>query len=236
MILSILPSLSALVIALTLLLFIRKEGSNQPVFLILIYEIGYITLLFLPITYRTLAIPETSMNWSGKVLAILFSVTFYYFTRIKLGDKDYITNPVKFPLKVLMVGAVTLAIMCLLSFSFSNGKEVSLERLAYQLTMPGLDEELWRGILIGFIAVIVKKESFKFGHPGVWITTFAFAIGHSVFINEWSFSFAADAFIVSGVLGYIFGWMIVKSKSIVPAIILHNLINFSSNLIEMYLI
>ena len=106
----------------------------------------------------------------------------------------------------------------------------------YQATMPGIDEEIWRAIVIGLCCVIIGHEKYKFGHPSVWLSTFLFAIGHSVSLSNWEFQFFADAFIVSGLLGYLLGWMTYTSRSLIPALILHNLINFSTNLIEMLIL
>lgn len=208
---------------------------NRYIGLLSLYHVIYVGLLFLPITFTFLSIFGTTMNWSGKLIAILFSLVFYFSIRKYFSKHDYVLSlPSKQSIKkVLIVGLVTLIVMCVLTLVFSKGKMLNAEKLSYQLTIPGIDEELWRGILIGLLVIMLKDVKFKFGHPVVWITAAIFAFGHSLHFQNWTLGFSLDAFIISGVLGYILGWMTIYSRSILPALIFHNLINFSTNLIEM---
>ncbi len=123
--------------------------------------------------------------------------------------------------------------MCLLTFAFSQSKVLDIEKLLYQATMPGIDEELWRALMLMLLLPLMKQRHFRFGHPAVWFTTIIFALGHSFYFENWNMGFAADAFIITGILGYILGWVMVRSQSILFALILHNLINLSTNLLEM---
>lgn len=203
-----------------------------------LYHIFYVILIYLPITLSFLSIPGSSMNWSGKILGIIFSVAVFLKVKNNSIFLDYLTafKMGKAWKRILIVGGITVAVMCLLTITFSGNKEPNIEKLIYQLIIPGLDEEIWRGLLFGFLVLILKDGKFKFGHPALWITTLIFALGHSLYFQNWQIGFAMDAFIITGVLGYILGWMTLFSKSILPALIFHNLINFSTNFIEMYLL
>ena len=230
-------SLLILVSSIPIVLVFRENGANlkKYVGLLTLYHIMYVGILFLPIAFTNLSILDGTMNWTGKVLTIIFSLVFYFIVRNNYGDNDFIMSlPSKDSYKkVLIVGLTTIVVMCALTMLFSKGKPLNIEKLAYQLTMPGIDEELWRGILLGFIVIIVKKGKFKFGHPAIWITTIIFALSHSLYFQNWDLGFALDAFIITGVLGYTLGWMTIYSRSILAALIFHNLINFSTNIIEM---
>ncbi len=237
MIQSTISSLLTLIITLPIF-FIFKNSNTNPAnrfFTIVFYHLIYVSLLFIPIEFNFLQVPGASLNWTGKILAILFSLSFYFYKKGNLGEYGFINSkPLKGSTKkVMLVGGITILFMCLLTFAFSNGKPLSIERLAYQFTMPGIDEELWRGILLGLIIPLIKNRKFKMGHPALWITSIIFALGHSLYLENWNFGFALDAFILTGILGYILGWTILKSRSILPALILHNLINFSTNFLEM---
>ncbi|QTD38068.1 CPBP family intramembrane metalloprotease [Polaribacter batillariae] len=200
------------------------------------YHLSYVILIFIPISFSFLSIPNTEMNWAGKILALLFSIVFYFLVKNYLKDNDFILSlPIKKSRrKVIIVGLVTVIFMAVLTMAFSRSKPLNTEILFYQMTMPGIDEELWRGILLGLLIPIIKNSKFKLGHPAIWATTLIFALGHSLFLQNWELQFAIDAFIITGILGYILGWMTYYSKSILPAIIFHNLINFSTNFIEMF--
>ncbi len=231
------PSLLALIAALPLVFFFKGSEVNigRGLVLIAIYQLVYVFLIFLPIQYSAFWIPESSMNWSGKLLATAFSIGFYMFFKNGFSDFDFIrSSPDRTALRrIVLVGGITLIAMCLLTFAFSQGKDLDLEKLFYQATMPGIDEELWRGLMLMLILPLMKPTGCRFGHPAVWFTTIIFALGHSLYFDNWNLGFAADAFIITGILGYILGWVIMRSQSILLALILHNLINLSTNLLEM---
>jgi membrane protease YdiL (CAAX protease family) len=212
-----------------------KVDIKKYIGLLSLYHITYVILIFLPITYAFLSISDSKMNWTGKFLAIIFSIAFYFITRKYFKKRDFVLSlPRKDSQKrIIIVGFITVFTMSLLTIAFSGHKDLNLDILFYQITMPGLDEELWRGILLGFLVIIIKDRKFKFGHPAVWVITLIFALGHSLYFQNGDFSFALDAFIITGILGYILGWMTYYSRSILPAIIFHNLINFSTNALEM---
>lgn len=221
-----------------LIVFIFTENRvklTQNIGLASLYHIVYVALIFTPTAYDSFQIPSTQQNWTGKLLAFLFSMVFYFAICKHFDKHDCILSPTikKSYKKIIVVGLITVTTMSALTIAFSKGKELNLEVLCYQITMPGLDEELWRGIFLGFLVTIIGSRRFKFGHPAVWATTLIFALGHSFFLQDWEFTFALDAFIITGILGYILGWMTYYSKSILPAIIFHNLINFSTNVLEM---
>ncbi|MEM1135747.1 MAG: CPBP family intramembrane glutamic endopeptidase [Bacteroidota bacterium] len=226
-----------LISALPIILLFREKDTNLKKYigLLTFYHITYVILLFLPIAYTYFSIPESTMNWVGKIMTIIFSLIFYFMIKNYLNNQDFISSPPSKGTykKVLLIGLITIAIMCTLTILFSKSKPLNIENLTYQLIMPGLDEELWRGIILGFLVIVLRSGKFKFGHPAVWAATIIFALNHSLYFQNWELGFAFDAFIITGALGYILGWMIIYSRSILPALIFHNLINFSTNFIEM---
>lgn len=236
----ILPSFLATLIGLILIYIFKR--ANASIWMksgqLLSYNLIYITILLLPLSYEIIAIPGTTMNWAGKLLAVTFSITVYFIFKKQWQLDSFINfSPDPSALKkVLMVGGVTLVAIGLLVFISSGGQAIDVENLAFQATMPGIDEELWRGILIALIFPLFKNSRFKMGHPAVWFTTMIFAVGHSLFLQDWSFSFQLPAFIVTGGMGYVLGWVILKSKSFFPALILHNLLNLTINVIPMFLL
>ena len=233
----ILPSLIAFIIGLPILLLFKRSDIrlDKKVGISFLYELIYVVLIFLPIHYVVLTVPESVMNWSGKLLAIAFTLIVFFLFRNDWNLSKFINiRPEKDAIKkVVIIGGITIISMCLLTIVFSKGKALDIERLAYQATMPGIDEELWRSIIIALLFPLIKTSQFKIGHPVVWFTTLIFALGHSLYLQDWNFGFSLDAFIITGILGYILGWTILKTRSILLALILHNMINFSTNFIEM---
>ena len=201
-----------------------------------IYYLGYVFFLFLPSSID-ITIPGSSMNWAGKILAIIYSLVVYFVIKNMFVHDYVMAKPSQGSIKkAIWIGTTILGVMCLLTISFSKSKPIDVERLVYQLTMPGLDEELWRGISIAILVIIIKDTGYKFAHPAIWVTTIIFALSHSLYFQSGALGFGLDAFIVSGILGFILGWMTLHCRSIIPALILHNLINFTTNSLEMFIL
>ncbi len=186
---------------------------------------------------------KQNWNWSGKFLAILGSIIFLIFYKkypiseygITLHQKP---NSIRFSLIVLSVFAfATISI----GFFASNKANFNLETLMFQLTIPGIDEELaFRGIMIGLLSQIlvdnIKIKNLKFINPSVLITSILFGLLHALNLNKnFNISFDLIMFLQMFSMGFVMGWVFVKSKSIVFPIIIHNISNVIMVLIPMLL-
>jgi membrane protease YdiL (CAAX protease family) len=115
----------------------------------------------------------------------------------------------------LVVAGLNYIIIQLLGFKPTNGAGTiytGAERLVLDLVLvaalPAVFEELtFRGILLG-----AYKDSPKFG---IFISAFLFALMH-MNIQQFFYTFVG---------GLVFGYVVVKSRSIVPSMIIHFCIN-----------
>lgn len=236
MLLNILPSILALFLAGSVFLLFKKIEIRFIDFQwMTVYQLFYSIIIFLPFNVGFLWVSGSELNWIGKVMAIVYSILFLGVLKKKfqlhnLFELKIDQGSIK---KILLTGCISMLCMCSLTFIFSPGKSFDLERLVYQLLIPGIDEEIWRGIFIVFFVSVLRPGNFRLGHPAIWIATITFSFGHALYFHEKGIGFLLESFIISGVLGHILGWMTLKSKSIIPSIILHNMINFSTNAIEM---
>jgi membrane protease YdiL (CAAX protease family) len=121
---------------------------------------------------------------------------------------------------------------------FYNQK-LNIETLLFQLTLPGIDEEIaYRGIILGlFSSFMVNKISLwkiTIHHPSIWIVGTLFGLIHALQFNqEWELTFDLLYFIKTFLLGTIWSYMTIKTKSILFPVLSHNLSNTLTNLIGM---
>lgn len=163
------------------------------------------------------------------------------FTYIMLRDKLKPFNFLRFrqnPKDLLKTLIVVFIMTCISFFSyFDSAREFDCETLLFQLTMPGFDEEiLFRAILLGLLLTClndkIKIGKLTLGNPSVLITGLLFGLVHGLHFNN-NFEFEFYPFFVSSIYGYVWGWVTIKSKSILLPIVSHNLTNFLNSILRM---
>lgn len=219
-----------------------KEKENlKVIFVFLSFFTFHKLLLNLPIKYEELRIVNGNWNWAGKIYGILGSILFLfvyrkfkredYFLTLKQGSK-FKNNGLKVVFTLFIIGAI-------INHIFFSPKDWNFETIMFQLTMPGLDEELaYRGIMLGMLTQVLKKDisffGMKLGTPAIWITSILFGLVHSLFFSStYEIQFHFISFCNSLIYGLIWAWLTLKSGSILLALISHNLANTTLNLIRM---
>ena len=220
---------------------IFMEKSRINFYRILIFSfcwISYTVLIFLPVVYNNLRFIHSSWNWNGKLYASIWGIICYYLFRRFFIENDFFTiKQEKKNIKITVIlSIITILIISIYSLLFQDKLEFDIETLLFQLTMPGIDEEiLFRCILLGILISCLKEKLFLSNkHLPILLISILFGLGHSLFLNSgYSLSFSIEDFIITGLLGYMLGWITVKSKSIFIPILVHNIGNFIWGLIEM---
>ncbi|MCB0497046.1 MAG: CPBP family intramembrane metalloprotease [Cyclobacteriaceae bacterium] len=190
-------------------------------------------LLELPRQFSEFSFTGGSWNWSGKIYAIIGSIVFYFLFRKDFSANDFFTlKQKKGSLKTnTLITAVIGMVAIAISFFLFGKSEPKPETLFFQLTMPGFDEEIaFRGIMLGLLATLLKDRlklgKISFGNPAVLITAILFGLVHSLHIDKnGSISQNWIYFAQTFLLGWIWGWMTIKSRSILMALVSHNLTN-----------
>jgi membrane protease YdiL (CAAX protease family) len=189
--------------------------------------------------YTQLQIVSGQWNWTGKLLGIVFGVLVYIVLRKKISPYDFIKiqQGQQYFQKTIIA---TVLITCTAFFSyFDSSMAMDRETLLFQLTMPGLDEEImFRAILLGLLLSCLKKNikvgQINFGSPSILIVGLLFGLLHGLTLTDnFIFKFDFLYFISTFIFGYVWGWITVKSQSILQPIISHNVSNFISHLIMM---
>lgn len=224
------------------LIFFKKQKSNYIALILFIcFFLLNQELLRLPSYFRSFDIIEGKWNWDGKLFAIIGSTIFYMLFKKHIKLNDFITfRQLKNSLKPIVILATIILFLEILLRYFLGGKpSLDYETLAFQLTMPGIDEEFaFRGIMLGLSTSILPQEfmlaRFNIGNPSAYISAILFGLIHSFhFDNDWNVIMDWLYFVVTFLIGFAHAWMTLKSKSIITPIISHNLTNFIGNLTAM---
>jgi membrane protease YdiL (CAAX protease family) len=233
------------ILAITPILFFTMQNNVKNkwkvVALCIAAFISNAFLLDLPRNTEAFNFIGGSWNWSGKILALAGSIAFYFIIKKKYinGNNFFRIKQAKGSLKPILIALFSLwAIVCTFTLFSGNKMEFTIETLLFQL-VPGIEEEIiFRGILLGIPLTIlndkIKLGKINIGNPAIYATALLFGISHALsFSNQWAIEFNIGYSIITTAYGFVWGWMAIKSKSILMPILSHNLVNLSITIIAM---
>ena len=230
------PLLNIAVILPLLLLFMKERTWENYFRIFSVILCYFICNLALTVQFHVdfLNIIGGNWNWDGKTYGIIWGIAAYFIFRNQFSENNFFTfRQNKEGLKsaiwaaVLVIGIPTL-------LGTLNTKEFNLETLLFQITMPGFDEEImFRGVLLGLMCSCLRNDGPTWRNPANLITSILFGLVHALNVDGGSVSFSVSSFIWTGMIGYGLGYMTLKTRSILLAIVAHNLCNFLQNLVAM---
>lgn len=190
----------------------------------------------LPLVYSALQFPDAHWNWSGKLLSlmalsmltgILLRSGFFKASDFGLSLRQ---RAQVYPLARHVV-VPALVVWALLQWIwFAESRISSVETHLYELTLPGLAEELaYRGLLLGiWLRLFEASNASRVGYPAI-VSSLMFALTHGLHITtmdghmEPAITWAPMALpLASGIL---FALCRQRTGSIIVPIIFHNLFN-----------
>ena len=145
-------------------------------------------------------------------------------------------------MKASLIVVLLVLVLSVVLAALGSAKELNIETLLFQLSMPGFDEEIaFRGIMLGLLLPVLKSNiklgRLKLGNPAVLVTAILFGFVHSLFVSKGiDVEFNLISFVSTGVYGYVLAWLTKKTGSILFPIIIHNLGNFLPFFISMIFI
>ncbi len=174
-------------------------------------------------------------NWIGKIIAI--AATLIMIAAIPTIGAAEVGMTLRQRAGSLVPVLICTALLCALAWGMealdADGTDLSLERLLYQATMPGLDEELFmRGLLLALLLRGFAERWNLWGAPmgpAAVSITFLFAAGHGLRIVEGSLFFDPLNFAVTGTLGFGLLWLRQRTGSLAAPVLVHNLLNVGSS-------
>lgn len=219
--------------------FLVRSRTKENYLRILLFAFIYVVyqmILVLPKLSKPFNFIGGNWNWDGKIFGTAFGIFCYFAFRRYFGDNDFFTfrqNQEGFK-KALIVAAVSVALVT--TIAYLTGKdEFSAETLAFQLTMPAIDEEImFRVILFGLLLTALREKIAFLGSPAIWLTAILFGFIHALTLEkDFSVNFEPVYFLHTFIGGFIFAWITLKSRSILLAVLAHGLANFLAALVTM---
>ena len=237
-----------LIIIYPLIFIFLRNRKTESLKIIAVFSIFFIVnslLLQLNLVFDGLSLFNGKWNWSGKIYSIIGSLLFLVLYR-KFELKDYfLTFKQKriFPKNGILIISSILVFQVIFTIAgtlfFDSLKEWDSETILFQLTMPGIEEEIaFRGIMLGLLIKVLKSNIRIFGielvNPAILITSILFGLVHGFYITDsFEIGFNIFPFFFTMSFGFFWGWMTVRSGSILFALLSHNLGNVTNSLIRM---
>ena len=165
-------------------------------------------------------------NWLGKGLALV--VTLAVASHPAFGwERSGLTlkqKPGSMP-SAMVVSAVLVALFTYFALSSDDGG-TSAETVAFQLTMPGLEEEpFFRGILLLALNEAFRGRFKALGIEWGWgalLSSALFGLTHAFGFEDGGFSFDLMTFLLTGLPALILVWLRERTGSLLLPILLHN--------------
>ena len=226
-----------LVVILPLLLIFMKERTTKNYLRVLsivgCYFIYYFALT-LQYHFDCFNIIDGSWNWDGKIYGIVCGIAMYFIFRRQFGENNFFTlKQNKEGLKSALKVAVAILAIAILG-GVVNDREFNIETLLFQISMPGIDEEImYRGVLLGLMCSALRAGGAAWRNPAIIINAVLFGLVHSLSLGDGALQFNSVNFMWTGLLGYGFGYITIKTRSILIPMLTHNLYNFTLNLLAM---
>ena len=165
-------------------------------------------------------------NWQGKLLALVATLAIaaspaFGFRRVGLTVSQ---EPGSLK-AALPVAGLYCAFFVVIAIAFPGG-QFSGEEVAFQLTMPGLEEEpFYRGILLLALDQAFTGRKRLLGVEWGWgavISCFLFGMAHAFGFSHGSFSFDPTTMALTAIPSFIAVWLRLRTRSLLLPVLLHN--------------
>ncbi|MAW82334.1 MAG: CPBP family intramembrane metalloprotease [Parvularcula sp.] len=179
-------------------------------------------------------------NWAGKIAAI--ATTLIVFAVLAMATKAVSFESAGFTLRQRPGSVIPALIMIAflaasgigLEMLAADGRSLSPERLLYQATMPGLDEELFfRGLFLAVLGAAIPSGGLNLLGARITVAgllmTLLFGLGHGVGIEDGKPFVSWIFIVVTAYFGFGLLWVRERTGSVLIPLIGHNVINFSGS-------
>ncbi len=219
----------------------RRRG--QDVNLWLPAQLALFFLVSLTLTWLDPVWPFSKRLWQAMLLEAVWALVFILATRsmasagltLRISAKSWRDSAVATGLLLLFVALRGLALKLTGLGVLGNGP-TPVEFLLFQLTMPGIAEELsYRGVIQPGLNKVFGRPWKLLGAKVGWgwvIASVLFWAPHAFRVDpQMHMSFYWPTLTMQLLVGFALGWMRERSGSIFPPIVAHNLVNVCWTLI-----
>lgn len=169
----------------------------------------------------------SAWNWEGKALVAALSLAVAAALGFRRAGVTLVQDRKGLP-GALLLSAVLVAVFLGLALWFPT-EATDADTLAFQLTMPGLDEELfYRGVLLLMLNEAFGRPLRVLGAPMGWgavVSSVAFGLTHALDYGDGAFAFDAMTMALTGGPALLLVWIREKTGSVLMPILLHNFAN-----------
>ncbi len=229
-----LNALPGLTVMMVLIIIVGRLASVRNLATLWVLAVVYL------LAYACLLAPAVGFfrilqwNWQGKILTAIVALLAILFTRaLKPADFGLRWRIATGSQWALLAGIGAMIALPFAIIALAHGRAMmpaTRETLAFQLIMPGVDEELlFRGYFQTRLNAVFHKPWNVLGAQMGWglpLTAIAFAMVHMSMVGrhfrvEWSIPIALYALMQ----GLILGWLRERTASLWPCTVAHNLAN-----------
>lgn len=183
-------------------------------------------LTALPSAVDALDVVPGQWNWEGKALGLAGALAFVALGPLTATDAGLTLGQRRGSGRPALLATLGLTALSFgLGLLFGGGAS-GAETVAFQLTMPGLAEEVaYRGV---FVALLHRALPWADGARRWWpvvVTAGAFGVWHGLSVRDGAVSFDALAASFPFVGGLAYGWLRERTGSVAVPVVAHNLGN-----------
>jgi membrane protease YdiL (CAAX protease family) len=165
-------------------------------------------------------------NWQGKLLALAATLAIAASPAFGWRRSGFTFSQASGSLKAaLPVAALYCAFFVVIAVAFPGGPSTG-EDIAFQLTMPGLEEEpFYRGILLFALCHAFAGTKRFLGVDWSWgaiLSCLLFGMAHAFGFSHGEFSFDPMTMALTALPAFIAVWLRLRTGSLLLPILLHN--------------
>ena len=180
-------------------------------------------------------LPDSDWNWQGKLLALLATLAIAALPMFGWRRVGLTLTQAPGSLKAALPVLVSYCVFFVVIAAVFPNDTPSAGDLAFQLTMPGLEEEaFYRGILLFALDRAFTGRTRFLGVDWGWgavLSCLLFGLAHAFGFSDGHFSFDALTMALTALPALIAVWLRVRTGSLLLPILIHNF----GNLITMLL-
>lgn len=167
-----------------------------------------------------------SWNWQGKLLALGATLAVASLPAFGWRRAGLTLSQEPGSLRAaLPVGALYCAFFIAIALAFP-GAPADVETAAFQLTMPGIEEELfYRGLLLFALDQAFRGRRRFLGVDWGWgavLSCMLFGMAHAFGYSDGQFSFDAITMALTAVPAFLAVWLRLRTGSVLLPVLLHN--------------
>lgn len=171
-------------------------------------------------------IPASNWNWQGKALALLATLAIAALPGLGWRASGLTLKQALGSLRAAAVVAVLyVGFFVGLALMFPN-EPASPETIAFQLTMPGFEEEpFYRGLLLVVLCRAFTARKRMLGVEWSWgalLSCVLFGMAHAFGFSDGAFHFDPITMALTALPSLIAVWLALRTRSVLIPVILHN--------------